>query len=242
MNAPAAPADTGRRRFRRVPGWVWLAAGLASFTGLAAEPSRAAGVAVVTRGETVREHRLPSVLAFPGGVLDGIDLAFAFQSLSYADADLLVYAVTGREIFVLTESRVYHAPSVEGVYYDPEHTATRPVRLETASLDPTRARVTTDTGSSETIPELLAPLGSVLVLGSDLDPDGDGVESPADNCPGHPNSNQTDSDGDGVGDACETIPVPEPGALGLWVGLLGALLALRRFRAWGLRGVGAPAR
>ena len=36
------------------------------------------------------------------------------------------------------------------------------------------------------------------------DPDGDGIGTPADNCPGVANPEQADADGDGVGNACDT--------------------------------------
>jgi hypothetical protein len=37
-----------------------------------------------------------------------------------------------------------------------------------------------------------------------LDPDGDGISNPADNCPNTPNPDQLDCNANGVGDACET--------------------------------------
>ena len=40
------------------------------------------------------------------------------------------------------------------------------------------------------------------------DSDGDGLVNIADNCPFVANPDQADSDGDGVGDACQTLPVP----------------------------------
>ena len=49
---------------------------------------------------------------------------------------------------------------------------------------------------------------------SPIDSDGDGVLDNVDNCPNTPNPDQTDSDGDGVGDACET-PYPN-GMVSYW--------------------------
>ena len=47
-------------------------------------------------------------------------------------------------------------------------------------------------------------LPKVLVSCScDYDIDNDGVDNIEDNCPRTPNSNQTDSDSDGLGDVCE---------------------------------------
>ncbi|MEE9296705.1 MAG: thrombospondin type 3 repeat-containing protein [Phycisphaerae bacterium] len=48
------------------------------------------------------------------------------------------------------------------------------------------------------------------VLG-DADPDGDGIDIPADNCPTVANPAQQDGDADGVGDACDNCPsIPNP--------------------------------
>lgn len=44
------------------------------------------------------------------------------------------------------------------------------------------------------------------------DPDRDGVASAADNCPSDKNPAQTDTDGDGKGDACDACAAPNPGA------------------------------
>jgi hypothetical protein len=41
-----------------------------------------------------------------------------------------------------------------------------------------------------------------------VDTDGDGVPDASDNCPTVANSSQTDSDGDGLGDACDPTPTP----------------------------------
>ena len=39
-----------------------------------------------------------------------------------------------------------------------------------------------------------------------IDPDGDGIGSNCDNCPGVANATQLDGDGDGIGDACDACP------------------------------------
>jgi hypothetical protein len=52
-----------------------------------------------------------------------------------------------------------------------------------------------------------------IVVPTDLD--GDGVAQSVDNCPAAPNPSQVDSDGDGVGDACDpdaVTPTPTPSA------------------------------
>jgi hypothetical protein len=42
-----------------------------------------------------------------------------------------------------------------------------------------------------------------------VDDDGDGIPNTTDNCPGVPNPDQTDWDGDGLGDPCDPDPPPE---------------------------------
>jgi len=43
-----------------------------------------------------------------------------------------------------------------------------------------------------------------------LDADNDGIPDASDNCPSFPNSRQIDTDGNGIGDLCEEVVVPEP--------------------------------
>ena len=50
---------------------------------------------------------------------------------------------------------------------------------------------------------------------SDGDDDGDGIPNGQDNCPAIPNPDQSDADGDGVGDVCEDSPVPSVSKWGL---------------------------
>jgi hypothetical protein len=44
----------------------------------------------------------------------------------------------------------------------------------------------------------------------DSDDDNDGISDGEDNCPTVSNSNQADSDGNGIGDACDTVSAPIP--------------------------------
>ena len=65
--------------------------------------------------------------------------------------------------------------------------------------------------------------GVPLWVGGDIDRDKDRIEDDADNCPDKYNTEQTDADGDGVGDACdpEAISGNVSGAIraGVLVGL-----------------------
>jgi len=45
--------------------------------------------------------------------------------------------------------------------------------------------------------------GSVYIFSLNADPDGDGIIDPSDNCPDDANADQTDTDEDGIGDACD---------------------------------------
>ena len=63
-----------------------------------------------------------------------------------------------------------------------------------------------------------------------LNPDHDLVVGAADNCPDVPNSLQGDANGNGIGDACETVMVPSlsPVAMGLLMGTLTLLMSCVR--------------
>jgi len=50
------------------------------------------------------------------------------------------------------------------------------------------------------------PSGSVTVVSTALDTDGDGIPDSSDNCPTVSNPSQTDTDNDGFGDACDAFP------------------------------------
>ena len=64
-----------------------------------------------------------------------------------------------------------------------------------------------------------------------LNPDGDLLIGSADNCPNVANSLQADSDGNGVGDACDTgemVPLLPPLGLGLLAAVLAAVVFIRK--------------
>jgi len=68
------------------------------------------------------------------------------------------------------------------------------------------------------------------------DKDGDSVPDTEDSCPNVPNLDQEDSDGNGIGDACESVPVPATSSLAIV--LMALFITLLAF----LRGSLSPAR
>ena len=75
-----------------------------------------------------------------------------------------------------------------------------------------------------------APPGSGFRMGINRDLD-NFLDAP-DNCPGAPNNSQVDTDNDGLGDACDPTPLPEPAQIAmLAVGVIGLNRLQRRRRA-----------
>src|SRR5262249_55603871 len=74
--------------------------------------------------------------------------------------------------------------------------------VDCAPLDPTNRPGGTEIcdGRDNDCNQLIDDVGGLV------DPDGDGVVSACDNCPGIANPSQADRDGDGPGDACDNCP------------------------------------
>jgi hypothetical protein len=98
-------------------------------------------------------------------------------------------------------------------------------RVGAPNLTTTAVRTLAATSEQEQV-FTAVPVGTGTRIGINRDEDAhlDGD----DNCPGIPNNPQTDTDGNGIGDPCEPVPVPEPGVT---LTLFAALPLLRWMKA-----------
>jgi RHS repeat-associated protein len=123
------------------------------------------------------------------------DGAWHYIAMTYNGAALRLY-VDGQEVLADMDSSLQlAAPQDYKVGGRPYNTF-----LE-GSMD--EVRLSSTARSPEEIQAHWTNAQSCVAPG--LDTDGDGIPDPVDNCPSHPNPDQADSDGDGIGDACEPI-------------------------------------
>jgi hypothetical protein len=127
-----------------------------------------------------------------------------------------------RECDVVVKGVVGGEP--RGWLYDPVNDRFLPDRSGEAPLTRSQLLALAEVPGQE-LTFTAAPTGSGRRMA--IDRDLDSVLDGDDNCPAAANAGQEDEDGNGIGDACDPLFVPEPGAAAATLAALAVLAALR---------------
>ena len=206
-----------RRHVRSLGSPIVFRLALALLLGLACPLAARAGAGVLVRGETLTSGALEPFAVFGNGrSVEFRRLALALGELDYLDSDLLLHDLeSGRTAVVDDDVAGRRLVSLEA-----PGSLLGDLLLEPGSLvlfessgapDPQTAETFWRYSPTESTATYLA--ANTDLTGDESDLDGDGIANASDNCPRAANSAQTDTDVDGLGDACECGDVDDDGRI-----------------------------